>query len=510
VNTTSHWIESAPLPRFARLDRNQKVDAIVVGGGITGITAAYLLKQAGRTVALVERDRCASVDTGHTTAHLTCVTDERLRRLAKTFGREATRAVWDAGAAAIDQIVALIRKKDIACDFHWVPGYLHAPVREGGDNSALEEFEEEAALARELAISATAMPAIPFFETPGIKFPHQAIFHPRKYLAELVRLIPGNGSHVFESTEVEATEENPPAVKSGNFRIEGSYLVLATHNPLIGNTGMLPAALFQTKLFLYTSYALGARIPSGVIPEACFWDTGDPYDYLRVERRDGHDYAIFGGEDHKTGQEESTTAAYARLEERFRRYVPEAKIDARWSGQVIETNDGLPFIGETAERQFVATGFAGNGMTFGTLAAMMAVDAMLRRKNPWQELFDVHRRKLIGGTWRYLQENKDYPYYMVRDRVAAAEGDSLEALGRGEGKILSLGGKKVAAFRDSAGKLSLCSPVCTHLKCIVGWNDAEKTWDCPCHGSRFRPDGEVISGPAEEPLEKLSPAELQA
>jgi glycine/D-amino acid oxidase-like deaminating enzyme/nitrite reductase/ring-hydroxylating ferredoxin subunit len=507
VNTTSHWIKSADLPTFPRLDRNHKVDAIVVGGGITGITAAYLLKQAGQTVALVERDRCASVDTGHTTAHLTCVTDERLRDLAKRFGEEAARAVWEAGGAAIDQIVALIRKKEIACDFHWVPGYLHArPGVEGAPD--LREFEQEAAVARELGIAAVPLPAVPFFDTPGVKFSHQAIFHPRKYLAELLRRIPGNGSHVFESTEVQEIEAEPPAVKSGNFRIEGSYLVFATHNPLMGNTGALAAALFQTKLFLYTSYALGARIPTGLVPQASFWDTEEPYDYLRVEHREGHDYAIFGGEDHKTGQEASATDAYVRLEERFRRYFPDAQIDARWSGQVIETNDGLPFIGETAERQFVATGFAGNGMTFGTLGGMMAVDAMLRRKNPWQDLFDVHRKKLLGGTWSYLRENIDYPYHMLRDWLARAEGDSLEALGRGEGKILALGGRKVAAYRDGAGKLSLCSPVCTHLKCIVGWNDAEKTWDCPCHGSRFKPDGEVISGPAEEPLEKLSPAEF--
>lgn len=510
MHTSSHWIDSSPLPGFAPLERNHQVDAIVVGGGITGITAAYLLKQAGKTVALVERDRCAGVDTGHTTAHLTCVTDTRLRELAKKFGNDTAKAVWDAGAAAIDQIVALIRKKDIACDFHWVPGYLHARLGAVRDTDR-EDFEQEAAFARELGIPAAALSAVPLFGTPGMKFPHQAIFHPRKYLAELLRRIPGNGSHVFESTEVEAIEADPPAVKSGRFRIEGSYLVLATHTPLMGNAGLLSSLLFQTKLYLYTSYALGARIPTGLAPQASFWDTGNPYDYLRVEHRpgEGQDYAVFGGEDHKTGQESSATGAYTRLEERFRSYFPDAQIDSRWSGQVIETNDGLPFIGETAERQFVATGFSGNGMTFGTLGAMMAVDAMLRRRNPWQELFDVHRKKLLGGTWRYVRENSDYPYYMLRDWLAGAEDDSLDALGRGQGKILALGGQKVAAYRDDAGKLSLCSPVCTHLKCIVGWNDAEKTWDCPCHGSRFRPDGEVIAGPAEEPLEKISPAQLR-
>jgi Rieske Fe-S protein len=267
-----------------------------------------------------------------------------------------------------------------------------------------------------------------------------------------------------------------------------------------GTTGTLPALLLQTKLYLYTSYALGARIPRDTIPAASFWDTASPYHYLRVERRRGHDFAIYGGEDHKTGQRDDTRAAFARLARQFRRLVPGADITHQWSGQVIETNDGLPFIGQTAENQFAATGFAGNGMTFGTLSAMMAVDAMLGRKNPWQRLFAPDRRKLRGGTWDYLRENKDYPFYLVRDWLAGGEGRSLRALRRGEGKILQLQGRKVAAYRDDAGKVTLRSPVCTHLQCIVAWNSAERTWDCPCHGSRFQPTGEVISGPAEEPL----------
>jgi Rieske Fe-S protein len=222
-----------------------------------------------------------------------------------------------------------------------------------------------------------------------------------------------------------------------------------------------------------------------------------------VERRRGHDHAIFGGEDHKTGQETDTVAAYARLENRLRTFAPKARVDHRWSGQVIETNDGLPLIGETAPHQFVATGFSGNGMTFGTLGAIMAVDAALQRKNPWQVLFDVHRKKVIGGTWNYLRENKDYPYYLLRNWLAKSEGKSLRVLARGEGRILNLNGKKIAAHRDATGKVTLCSPVCTHLQCIVAWNNAEETWDCPCHGSRFKPTGEVISGPAEEPLKQI-------
>jgi len=499
----SYWIDSAELPPFPPLSRDIDVDVVVVGGGIMGITAAYLAKQAGKRVALIERARCASVDTGHTTAHLTAVTDLRLRDIAKTFGDDAARATWDAGMAAIDQIVTLIRREGIDCDFRWVPGYLHAPVRDP-DRKYIEELEKEAKKATELGITAEMQNAVPFFNVPGVKFPHQALFHPRKYLRALLEKIPGEGSHVFEESAVDEFNDQPLSVKSNGHTVRGKYLILATHTPLTGNTGMMSAMLFQTKLALYTSYVVSGKLPRDRIPEASFWDNAEPYDYLRVEHRgEKEDYAIFGGEDHKTGQETDTEKPFLRLEKRLREYVPEIQIDHRWSGQVIETNDGLPFIGETAENQFVGTGFAGNGMTFGTLSAMMAIDALQGRSNPWKDLFDVHRKKLLGGTWTYLKENKDYPFHMLRDWIARGEGDSLSQLRPGEGKILKLDGKKVAAHRDENGEVTLCSAVCTHLKCIVDWNSAEKTWDCPCHGSRFTPSGEVISGPAEEPLEQL-------
>lgn len=500
--TSSYWIDTATLPSHPKLDRNIEVDVVVIGGGITGITAAYLAKKAGKTVALVERAKCATIDTGHTTAHLTAVTDVRLRDIASRFNRDVARALWDAGSAAIDQIVTLIRREDIACDFHWMPGFLHASLRDP-EKKRIEELETEARVATELGIKAEMTGAVPFFGVPGVKFSHQAVFHPRKYLASLLRVIDGGGSHVFETTSADEVTEDPLGIKCGQHRIRADYIILATHTPLQGNTGTLSALLFQTKLALYTSYVIGGKVAKGVLPRACFWDNLDPYDYLRIEPHDDHDYVIFGGEDHKTGQIDDAEVPFQNLEKRLCGYLPDVQIDRRWSGQVIATNDGLPFIGETAEKQFAATGFGGNGMTFGTLGAMMAVDKLLGKKNPWEDLFDINRKKLLGGTWTYLVENSDYPYHLVRDWMARSEGDSTREVGRGEGKILSLNGKKVAAYRDDTGKLSLCSPVCTHLKCIVAWNNAEKTWDCPCHGSRFKTTGEVIAGPAEEALEKI-------
>jgi Rieske Fe-S protein len=192
------------------------------------------------------------------------------------------------------------------------------------------------------------------------------------------------------------------------------------------------------------------------------------------------------------------------LEETARRVLPQFEITHRWSGQVIETNDGLPFIGETSKKQFAATGYAGNGMTFGTLAAMMAHDCATGRRNPWRDLFDPSRAKVRGGTWDYIKENADYPYYLIRDRFIGPDAKSLRAVRPGEGNIIEIAGQKVAAYRSEKGTTTLLSPVCTHLGCHVKWNESESTWDCPCHGSRFTPTGKVLSGPAETPLEQIA------
>jgi glycine/D-amino acid oxidase-like deaminating enzyme/nitrite reductase/ring-hydroxylating ferredoxin subunit len=498
----SHWIETSELPQFPNLNKDLNVDVVVVGGGITGITAAYLLKKAGRSVALLERDRCARADTGHTTAHLTFVTDTRLSELVKVFGRDHAQAAWDAGRAAMAQIHSLVSENQIDCEYATVPGYLHAPWKKDSKDE-VQGLQEDAELAHDLGFDAHFVEAVPFVKRPGIRFANQAKFHPLRYLSALLPSIDGNGSHVFENTEADEFQSDPLAVKANGHTIRCSYVVIATHVPLMGMTGITSATLLQTKLAAYSSYAIGAKVPKGILPEALFWDTDDPYYYLRVDRLPGHDYAVFGGEDHKTGQEADAEAPVRRLEELLLSIVPQAKVDARWTGQVIETPDGLPYIGETADRQFVATGFAGNGMTYGTLGAMMATDAALGRKNPWRDLFDVNRKKL-RGAWDYLKENVDYPYYFLKGRLLGTEGTALDDLKRSEGKILKLDGQRVAAYRNTHDKVIKLSAVCTHMGCIVHWNQADSTWDCPCHGSRFQPTGEVMAGPAEAPLEKIS------
>jgi glycine/D-amino acid oxidase-like deaminating enzyme/nitrite reductase/ring-hydroxylating ferredoxin subunit len=501
LDTTPYWIRSAQIPQFPTLARDLKVDVAIVGGGIVGVTAAYLLKSAGMTVALVERDRLAQLDTGHTTAHLTMVTDVTLTELAKNFGNDTAQAVWDAGRIAIDQIESHVGSEEINCGFRRMPGYLHLPIE--GRGASASELREVAELARELGFEAEFESSVPFYNHAGVRFDQQALFHPRQYLAGLSGIVPGGGSHVFENTTADEVTDNPLTVKCGQHTIECGYVVIATHTPLAGKTNLVSATLLQSKLALYTSYVVGGTLPRGTVPHGLYWDTADPYYYLRVEPGNGRDYAIFGGKDHKTGQADDTRQCYESLEQMARKVFPQLEVTDRWSGQIIETNDGLPYIGETSERQFVSTGDAGNGMTFGTIAAMMARDAALGRSNPWREVFAVDRSKVRGGTWGYIAENKDYLYYLIRDRFASAQGASLRVLQRGDGKILNINGERAAAFRDDKGTVHVCSATCTHMGCEVKWNQAERTWDCPCHGSRFRTDGSVIAGPAESPLAAL-------
>ena len=507
IDTSSYWIDNTPAPRFSALKEDIAVDVLVIGAGITGITAAYLLKRAGYNVALVDKDRCLSGDTSNTTAHLTCVTDTLLSDLVKNFGEDHAQAVWDAQLAAIDMIDRIVWREQIKCQFDWVPGYLFNPSAATGQTGSgtprRSIYRKKQRSRRELGFDAeyvdaraARQPAGRTLRQPG-EIPPAEISDCAPAPALQRQRLPGVRAH-------ERRRDRGHAHHRDDLRSARGFIASTCSSRRTcrcrARSDSLPRPILQSKLAPYSSYVVGGWVPRGTVPEALYWDTGDPYDYVRVDRRHDHDFVIFGGEDHKTGQVEETQQCFTRLEQRSSICCREIAITHRWSGQVIETNDGLPYIGETAERQYAATGFGGNGMTFGTLSAMMFADYVAEQTNPWAELFDTGRTKIKGGLWNYLKENKDYPYYLIRDRFAGKGGRSLRSIPRGHGEVVDIDGQAAAVYRGLDGEIHVRSAVCTHMGCYVHFNDAEHTWDCPCHGSRFKVNGEVLAGPAEKPL----------
>jgi len=497
IGNRSVWL-AEPRPRFPALQADAQYEVAVIGGGITGLTTAYLLTLAGKRVAVFEKGQIGEAETGHTTAHLTYVTDARLNSLINTFGKDGARIAWHGGATAINSIEEIVRREALKCDFQRVPGYLHAALAE--ETNEVDILENGAQLAAELGFESTFLAHVPLFDRPGIRFANQALFHPLKYLAGLANAIQKQGGAIYEHSEMTAAEDNPLEIIVNERHVRCERIIMATHVPLMGLANLFIATLFQTKLAGYSTYAIGATLPRAALSPACYWDTSDPYYYLRIHQGSDSDYVVFGGEDHKTGQHDDPNVCYERLESLLHKHLPQAAVDHRWSGQVIETHDGLPYIGPVNERQFVATGFSGNGMTYGTLAGMMATDWILGQENPWADLLSANRNKIVAGAWDYLKENMDYPYQLLKGYLKPAEQVSLETVGKGEGRIVKHNGQHCAAYRDQTGELKVCSAICTHMGCVVRWNDAEETWDCPCHGSRFAVDGSVIAGPAETPL----------
>lgn len=501
TDTTSYWRASQALPRFARLDTDRQFDVVVIGAGITGLTAAYLLKREGVRVALIDRGRAVDIDTCQTSGHLSCVLDTSLVDLVSRFGDDHARAAWDAGLSAMSTIDEIVRQESIDCAFAWVPGYVHAPVDRAPTKGDIDTLHNDADAAARLGFDARFVRAAPFVERPAMEIDNQARFNPRQYLRALLERIDGDGCAVFENSGALDVTNDPVTVVTEHGTLTCRDIVIATHNPISGLAGMASSTLLQTGLSLYTSYVAGGRAPKGSVPDALFWDTDTPYKYLRIDPHPSYDYVVFGGGDHKTGQADDTRTCAETLERAFHALVPKIEIEHHWSGQVIETHDGLPFIGFTESHQFIATGFSGNGLTFGTLSGVMAADALTGRENPWRKLFDPKRSTLEHGVvWDYLKQNSDYPYYMIRDRFAGGEGRSLRGVARGTGKVVELDGQPVAVHRGADGAVTLLSAVCTHMGCRVRWNQLENSWDCPCHGSRFDASGHVMSGPAEKPL----------
>jgi glycine/D-amino acid oxidase-like deaminating enzyme/nitrite reductase/ring-hydroxylating ferredoxin subunit len=484
---------------FAPLDRDLDVDVLVVGGGLTGLTATYLLARAGIRVALLERRRVMSGDTRLTTAHVTPVTDARAHELARLAGESHAGAVWSAGRAALRQMQRIVEDHGIDCGWAAVSGFLHVPFDAPAedDRNELDSLEQDATLAAGWGENAQVMGAVPLMQRPGVHFQDQRVLDPARYLQGVTAAAVAAGAMIYEHSEPAFTTDEH--VECRGHRIRAGWIVMATHNPHAGRQSAAAASLLQTRLALYTTFVVRATTTAPVAP-GLYWDTGDPYRYLRVDPATDGRSLIAGGGDSKTGQQEDAREQAAAIERWLNALVPDAQVTHRWSGQVIETPDGIPFIGEVADRQWIATGYAGNGMTFGTLAAMMVCDGVLGRANPWREVVSPERATLRRAPWEYIRENLDYPYYMLRRVLGADAGAALRALAPGEAAVLQLNGQAVAAARTEAGRLHLRSAICTHMGCTVRWNHLARSWDCPCHGSRFKVDGEVLGGPAERPL----------
>jgi glycine/D-amino acid oxidase-like deaminating enzyme/nitrite reductase/ring-hydroxylating ferredoxin subunit len=494
------------MPAYPALAEDTRADVCIVGAGIAGITTAYELVRAGKRVVVLERGELAGGATGLTTAHLASALDDRFDELERLHGEQGARLAAESHTAAIDRIEAIVAAERIACDFERLDGYLFAPP--GGDRGLLERELEAARRAGLAGVERVDRAPLPLFDTgPCIRFPRQAQFHPLKYLAAVAEAIERGGGRIFAQTTVREIEGGEPArIEAGDHLVTAEAVVVATNTPINDLVAM------HTKQAPYMTYVIGARIPRGAVPSALYWDTEDPYHYVRLYGDGGgaaaFDILIVGGEDHKSGQAEDAPERFAHLESWARERFPQIdEIAYTWAGQVMESIDGLAFIGRNPmdeDNVFIVTGDSGMGMTHGTIAAMLLTDLILGRENRWAELYDPSRKTVAAGG-RFARETANMAGQLGA-WVTAGDVRSVDEIAPDSGAVIRRGLRKLAVYRDAEGALHERSAVCPHLGCIVQWNAAAKTWDCPCHGSRFDPLGEVINGPAIGGLPRLDRA----
>jgi glycine/D-amino acid oxidase-like deaminating enzyme/nitrite reductase/ring-hydroxylating ferredoxin subunit len=481
------------LPRTApALTSNRRADVVVVGAGIAGLTSAYLLAKAGREVLVLDLGGVGHGMTARTTAHLATALDDRWYKLISQRGEADAMIAADAFLRHIDFIEEIQRAESIACDFARVDGYL---VLGEGDGREILEKELEACHKVGLAdVDLDHLCLLNQLTTRAcLRFPRQGRFHPLKYLEGLARCIKRDGGQILRAHVTGVADGDTVTVEC-----EGGIVVHADHVIIATNTPINDRVVIHTKQAPYRSYAVAASVPSGSVPDVLAWDTGSPYHYVRLQPGDdGNDTLIVGGEDHKSGQAHDGATRFQRLEVwSIARFPQIERFTARWSGQVMESADFLGYLGQNPGDQnvFVITGDSGMGMTHGTIGGMICSDLILGKKNPWADLFDP-ARVTPRAAGRFARENLNV-VAQFKEYVTPGDVDDVAVIPAGGGAIVRRGAAKHAVFRRADGTLVEKSAVCPHMGCLVAWNPVETCWDCPCHGSQFSAEGEVINGPA--------------
>jgi glycine/D-amino acid oxidase-like deaminating enzyme/nitrite reductase/ring-hydroxylating ferredoxin subunit len=507
--TVSPWWATGETPRFQPLTSNASADVCVVGAGIAGLTVGYLLAREGRSVIVLDDGPVAGGETGRTTAHLSNALDDRYYNLENLFGERGARLAAESHGAAIDLIEKVTHEERIDCDFERLDGYLFAPPDE-----SKEELEREIDAAHRAGLRdvewVERAPIDDFDTGRCLRFPRQAQFSPLAYMSGLARAFTRDGGRLHTATHAQEIRGGSPAcVKTrGGHTVTSGAVVVATNAPVIDRL------LVSTREGKYRTYAIGAHVPHGSVTRALYWDTPDPYHYVRIQTvrddtgRATHDLLIVGGEDERVGDHDDGDERFAELYRWTRRRWPMiGKIEFQWSGQIVEPTDGLAYIGRMPLDQpnvFIATGDSGHGMTHGTIAGRLLTNLIQGRPNEWTDLYNPSRLRSATNT-DFLVENLNVLSHYT-DWLTGGEVDSTAEIEPGEGCIVRRGLMKVAAYRDREGALHESSAVCTHAGCPVSWNSTEKSWDCPCHGSRFDRFGRVVNGPANRDLDPAEPS----